>query len=106
MAKKIRSPEKQAFRAGTILSMQPHQPWIQDGVLLTSGGRILQVDTYKSLKPELDIPLQDMGNSSIMAPGLINAHTHLELSHLQGRTQLGQGFEAWVQSLIRLPLAG
>ncbi|MFW6178650.1 MAG: amidohydrolase family protein [Desulfohalobiaceae bacterium] len=105
MAKKIRSPEKQAFRAGTILSMQPHQPWIQDGVLLTSGGRILQVDTYKSLKPELDIPLQDMGNSSIMAPGLINAHTHLELSHLQGRTQLGQGFEAWVQSLIRLPLA-
>ncbi|MFP4392734.1 MAG: amidohydrolase family protein [Desulfohalobiaceae bacterium] len=86
--------------------MQPQRPWIEDGVLLTAGGRILKVDHYKSLKSELDIPLQDLGSSTIMAPGLINAHTHLELSHLQGRTQLGQGFEAWVQSLLKLPLTG
>ncbi|MFO8033166.1 MAG: amidohydrolase family protein [Desulfohalobiaceae bacterium] len=107
MEKKSQTQEIKAFRAGAILSMQSQRPWIQDGVLLTAGERILQVDSYKALKPELlDVPLQDLGSSSIMAPGLINAHTHLELSHLQGRTQLGQGFEPWVQSLIKLPLSG
>jgi cytosine/adenosine deaminase-related metal-dependent hydrolase len=105
MQEKSLSQDKKAFRAGAILSMQPQRPWVQDGVLLISGERILQVDNYKALKPELDVPLQDLGSSRIMVPGLINAHTHLELSHLQGRTQLGQGFEAWVQSLIKLPLA-
>jgi cytosine/adenosine deaminase-related metal-dependent hydrolase len=35
-----------------------------------------------------------------MAPGLINAHCHLELSHLAGKTMSGRGFAAWVRSLL------
>lgn len=95
---------KSAFRAGAILSMEPGRPLINDGVLLAAGGQILELGSYQELKKDLDVPLQDLGSSTIMAPGLINAHTHLELCHLQGQTRLGQGFESWVQSLIRLPL--
>jgi len=35
-------------------------------------------------------------------PALVNAHTHLELSHLHGRIPPGPGFHAWVRALMAL----
>lgn len=38
--------------------------------------------------------------SSGLAPGLCNAHTHLELSPLEGRVPGGRGFPSWVDALV------
>lgn len=85
------------------MTMVPGRPVVKDGALLATDGIIQEVAAYREIKKEYPGPIQDLG-PGIMAPGLINAHTHLELSHLKGRTVTGRGFEDWVQSLIRLPL--
>jgi len=36
----------------------------------------------------------------VLLPGLVNAHCHLELSHLAGRLPLGAGFVPWVESVV------
>jgi cytosine/adenosine deaminase-related metal-dependent hydrolase len=36
----------------------------------------------------------------VLLPGLVNAHCHLELSSLQGRTPWGQGFVPWVEAVV------
>jgi aminodeoxyfutalosine deaminase len=38
----------------------------------------------------------------IVFPGLVNAHTHVELSPLRGKVSGGRGFVAWVDSLLSL----
>ncbi len=37
-----------------------------------------------------------------LLPALVNAHTHLELSHLHGRVPSGPSFDAWVRALMAL----
>lgn len=38
----------------------------------------------------------------LLVPGLVNAHVHLELSHLRGRVPGGQGLPAWVSAQLAL----
>ncbi|HSD25681.1 MAG TPA: amidohydrolase family protein [Vicinamibacteria bacterium] len=44
-------------------------------------------------------PLRDLG-PGVLLPGLVNAHCHLELSHLAGRVPLAGRFVPWVESVV------
>lgn len=67
---------------------------IKDGKILEFGarGRLLGKYTARAR-------LVDLGDSLVM-PGLVNAHTHLELSHLPGRLGEPDGFFEWISRLI------
>lgn len=84
-----------AYRAARILTMDPGCPEIVDGCILVDGGRIVAVVPWK----EASGPCRDLGDVTLV-PGLINAHAHLELSHLAGRFSVGMGFEAWADGLF------
>ncbi len=93
----------EAIRAGRILTMDPGRPEIRDAGLLVREGRILAVGSWKDVAGG-GIP-RDLGPVTIV-PGLVNAHTHLELSHLAGRVGLGQGFMAWADALFAVMREG
>lgn len=75
---------------------------MDDAVLVARNGVILDVTPYKNLRG--DIPVRDLGDV-ILAPGLVNCHTHLELSHMGGRLPRNKGFHAWLKSLVGLEAA-
>ncbi len=91
------------LRAATILTMVPGQKAIDNGALLiqttANGDRIKAIGNYHSLQNESYQKVVDLGAVTI-APGLINAHTHLEISHLAGKTIGGRGFVTWLKSLV------
>jgi len=101
--KKKRLANNFLVRSATILTMVPEQKPIDNGALLiqptATGDRIIAVGSYRSLQKESYEKIVDLGAVTI-APGLINAHTHLEISHLEGKTTGGQGFVTWLKSLV------
>jgi cytosine/adenosine deaminase-related metal-dependent hydrolase len=44
-------------------------------------------------------PVTDLGDGVLM-PGLVNAHCHLELSHLAGQVDTSRGFVHWVEEVV------
>lgn len=69
------SSEVQAFQARWILPIS--RPPIENGIITIQNGQILQVEPVNLIKNELPKPPTDLGDSVIF-PGFINAHTHLE----------------------------
>lgn len=43
----------------------------------------------------------DLGEVAVL-PGLVNAHTHLELSHLAGQVEPASTFVAWVRTMLQV----
>jgi len=86
----------QVHRAGWVV-VEPNTV-LRDGYLLTEGGVIQAVGQGR---PPRDGEVVDHGPGTLL-PALVNAHTHLELSALQGKLPLKNGFRTWVRELIRL----
>jgi cytosine/adenosine deaminase-related metal-dependent hydrolase len=88
--------------ASWLVTGDADTPPIEDGaVVLDRDGRILAVGTSDALR--VDYPDADWeDHDAVLTPGLINAHTHLELSALGGSVPGGRGFAAWVEDMLRL----
>ncbi len=69
---------------------------IETGYIHAVNGRI--VDVGKGHGPS-GVRVVDHG-PGILTPGLVNTHTHLELSALHGQVCRTQGFETWVRELL------
>jgi aminodeoxyfutalosine deaminase len=86
------------YRAAWLLPIT--QPPIRDGWLVTEGGRIV---AFGHSRPGDFTPFGevDLGNVAVL-PGVVNAHTHLELSWLRGRIAETNDFPGWIGSVVAL----
>jgi len=82
-----------AYRAAWVCPID--QPPINDGIIAIADGRIRAVGK----PPVAPTGLKELGNVALL-PGLINAHTHLELSWLRDRVPPAPKFSDWVKTLV------
>jgi cytosine/adenosine deaminase-related metal-dependent hydrolase len=74
-------------------------PPIRDGLVAVSGGRVVWVGS-RGDPGQPHAPLRDLGEG-VLLPGLVNAHCHLELSHLAGTQPAAPGgFVPWVEAIV------
>jgi cytosine/adenosine deaminase-related metal-dependent hydrolase len=79
-----------------VLTPPIRQGWVavEDGRIVDTGGRHERPDAPPAGEHV------DLGEAAIM-PALANAHTHLELSWLRGRTRPAGSFLGWVSAMLR-----
>src|SRR3954470_50493 len=69
-------------------------PPLPGGTVTVRGDRIESVDPTGACTPDLDF-----GNAAII-PGLVNAHTHLDLTGARGAVPPGPDFVGWLRQVI------
>ena len=79
---------------------------IRDGAVVVDGGRIVDIGTSDRI--ETDYPsLQKIRRpNSVILPGFVNAHAHLELSWTGGKIRGFEDFTGWLERLITLKAGG
>ena len=86
------------YRAAWLLPISG--PPIRDAWLQTAAGRIMVLGSPRT-GAHLPSNALDLGQVAIL-PGLVNAHTHLELSWMKGRVTNVPDFPSWIREVIRL----
>jgi aminodeoxyfutalosine deaminase len=79
-------------------------PPVEDGAVLVRNGSILAAGPYSQVRTSTppNTAQVDHGSSAIV-PGLVNAHTHLELSALGERMSLPkESFAQWLEAILSL----
>src|SRR5438045_262831 len=69
-------------------------PPLERGVLVLDRDRIHAVESHGALSPDFDF-----GNAAIL-PGLVNAHTHLDLTGMRDVAPPSPDFPAWLRQVI------
>lgn len=69
-------------------------PPLRDGVVTVQGERIVAVEPAGTRTPTTDL------GHVVVLPGLVNAHTHLDLSGLRGRVPPGPDAPAWLGAVV------
>ena len=75
--------------------------FIDNGAVVVAGQKIVEVDSYRKLRRGRDAETIDLGDVALL-PGLVNPHTHLELTCLKGRTPAQERFSDWLLDVMRL----
>ncbi len=88
------SSEPSVHRAGWVIADK--NTIIRNGYIKVQDGYITETGKGRRVPNDHEI---DYGEGVIL-PGLVNAHTHLELSALKDAVQTTAGFHAWVKELI------
>jgi aminodeoxyfutalosine deaminase len=74
------------------------RPPLPNGRVAVQDGRVVWVGLVGEAG-EPQGPVRRLG-PGVLLPGLVNAHCHIELSHLRHRIDFSLGFVPWVQNLI------
>jgi aminodeoxyfutalosine deaminase len=67
---------------------------LERGVVVIAGDKIVAVEAHGRLTPDLDL-----GDVAVL-PGLVNAHTHLDLSGMRGLASPSPDFTDWLKQVI------
>lgn len=86
------------IRAGQVHPVTA--PPITDGAVLVEGERIVAVGPHALVPTPSDAPALAFPNG-VLTPGLVNCHTHLELTHLAGRIAERE-FPRWLRRVREL----
>ena len=89
---------KAIHRAKYVLA-GPDDLQLNAAVCVADSGRISQVQPWQCQPSDPKVPVVDWGSAVIM-PGLINAHTHLELTSLHNQLTQFSSFTNWIFQLI------
>ncbi|NOZ20940.1 MAG: amidohydrolase family protein [Planctomycetes bacterium] len=84
-----------------ILDPQEH---IENGAVAVCGSKIACVGTHSYVRRHVSGATRDLGDTVIL-PGLINAHTHLELTDLCGKIEKTDHFLDWLKQVGRFVVA-
>lgn len=74
-------------------------PPIRDGWVDVQAGRV--VDVGGRVRSSAAVAEAELGHVAVL-PGLVNAHTHLELSHLRDAIPPGRSFVSWIRHVVAL----
>ena len=96
-------PARRVVTARLAVTLVPGRPPVADAAVALDGRRILAVGPRRRVLADWPWPVVDLGDA-VVVPGLVNAHVHLELSHLRGLSPRGAGFTTWVSWLLTQPL--
>lgn len=72
---------------------------IENGVVLIDDGKIKFAGSLEDIVKHESYRIIDLGNSAIV-PGFVNAHTHLELTHLHKSIEYNGNFTDWIRQLV------
>jgi len=87
------------LRARTVLPIC--SPPIDDGAIIVRGQRIESVGRFADLCRSDSGGVTDLGES-ILLPGLINAHCHLDYTDMAGKLSPPKIFSDWIKAIVAL----
>ncbi len=76
-------------------------PPIENGALLAADGRIVALGRRADVSPPAHTRRVDLGDALVL-PGLINAHCHLDYTHMAGLLAPAGSFTDWIKSITAL----
>jgi cytosine/adenosine deaminase-related metal-dependent hydrolase len=88
-------PVRTAYLAARVLP--DADSVVRDGAVVVEGERIAWVGASRDL-PAVDERI-DLGNA-VLVPGLVNAHSHLDLTHLRGAVPYEGEFARWAEKIM------
>ena len=81
--------------------LMPHSRLlIENGAIAIRGSEIVDVGRYGAIRRGNHSEVRDLGKAVLM-PGLVNAHTHLELTHHKDLVQRTARFTDWILELMQ-----
>jgi len=85
------------IRARTVLC--PSRPPLEDGAVIVAGNQIRAVGPWRELRTVSHRRLIDLGET-ILLPGLVNAHCHLDYTDMAGQLPPPKTFLDWIPLII------
>lgn len=87
------------LRARTLLPLD--RPAIEDGAVVMHGGEVSAVGRWSEVRVHFTGDVIDLGESVVL-PGLVNAHAHLDYTGMAGRLRPPREFTDWIQGILAL----
>ena len=87
------------LRARIVLPIS--RPAIENGAVVLSGHRIVSVERWRDREWHDSKEVVDLGES-ILLPGLVNAHCHLDYTHMGGSISPPRSFADWIKAMVAL----
>jgi cytosine/adenosine deaminase-related metal-dependent hydrolase len=85
------------YHASWILPIS--EPPIRDGWFAVDHGRVVALGAAGKRRLEDGAAVVDLGHVAVL-PGLVNAHTHLELSYLRDQVPPASQFVTWIRGVM------